>query len=329
MIHRTLLPEARARRGLTLIEILVVLGILGVLAALTVTVVLPLFGTSYEQNTRVLLQKVDKALQQRWTEVLKKADQTTVPDYVLKSMAGGDAYRARVIWKKLLLKQYFPVSYKEAVYPAELYPTGQDTSLASSLPSLYRTRMQQAGINVAGINVNDPTPPGPEQASACLLMALTRGDKGQRFDPEEAFGAGSLRQPSTGLPYIVDGWGEPIAFFRWTTSDNPEVYAEASRRGVSGQKLDPEDPQGTLLNPSWALSTMPNYRQLFEGVCHPSFDPNQSNLSSNPPRLVAYFTIPTLVSAGADQKMGLELKQYMKLQANRDAEDNIYSFTLR
>src|SRR5262245_6700967 len=141
MIRPTHAPHARGGRpGLTLIEVLVVLGILSVLVALTVTVVIPLFTVSDERNTKVLLQKVDKALEQRWTEVLRKAQKeplSAVQTAALDKVFGANTERNRVIWVKLRLKQHFPMSYAEA-----LFPHGGNADLMPHLPSLYLPRLK-------------------------------------------------------------------------------------------------------------------------------------------------------------------------------------------
>ncbi len=306
MIRKPLPPGAGTRRGLTLIELLVVIGILSVLVALAVGVILPLIGTTDEKNTETLLRKLDDAIQQRWTEVRKKADSETVPSPVVQNLAGGDQARARVIWFKLRLKQHFPTSYAEALNPAAGY-----------LPSLYKYKLQAAGVT-------GNEPPTLPQMSACLLLALQRSEKGYQFNAEESLGAGALQDTDgDGLPEIVDGWGTPIAFYRWACY-HPDMLdtsanGEAARRDRRSPRFDPEDPEGLLLNPTWLAS--PQYT-AFQGLCHPI------NLSVTPPR--AYFSIPVMVSCGPNRNLGLDLQiNFMQPQAGTNADDNIYSFRLR
>jgi hypothetical protein len=301
---------------------LVVLAILLVIASLSAAGIMRWLASQSQDTTETTMRGVYQLLNRQINAVLDKADKETIPQSVY-IMAGGDQRRARVIWKKLRLKQEFPMSYYEAWYP---YATSSGVALlpAGDLPAktVYTRILPKPTMAPAypPSPATQPTAPGPNESSICLLLAISQNRGGVRLSADDIPNTvlSEDRNNPGGPKMIMDAWGFPLAFYRWPTG-NTELT------GLNTSKVaDPLDPEGLLLNPNWYNTTTlwPNtqltYRQVFELLCH----------SISPDGVRAYYVIPTLASAGRDNTLGLDLTTMAETNANVTA-DNIYSYRLR
>jgi prepilin-type N-terminal cleavage/methylation domain-containing protein len=313
------------RGGFTLIELLVVMAIIATLAALALSATMRIITVQEEANTKTLVQKVASTLDKQWQAVIDKANKEPIPerlvapdgtanwtgsspkrfytDYLLP-MAGGDAQRARVIWIKMRLKQEFPISFQEALNPAPL----------PALPTYYKA--------IKGLGSNSSW----AESSACLLLALSQAREGIVFNldvlgPNAIGSSGVNGWDANGVKIILDGWSQPVVFFRWPTG-NPDVDGlNPAKAGTQSATFrDPQDPNGLLQRnkapDNWWSSS---HRTDFEGVCHSVHD------SANKP--YEYYMVPVVASGGPDKKFGLT--QPTMVQDGKDSNDNIYSYNLR
>ncbi len=315
----------RGRGGFTLIELLIVLAIISVLAALVAGASLRLVGSQEKANTRQLLEKLQKTLDQQWTAVADEARKQRIPDGVF-TMAGGDVRRAKVIWLKLRLKQEFPQRFNEArrpsnamvndvlLNPANPYLTADDLPPRQTYASLL------SGVTEGQAHL---------QTSVCLFLALSQTRRGMAANLEEGLGAGVLRpldataaEPTRDrLRYVADAYGSPVVFVRWPTG-GAETSADAPEPDPTPGR-DPSDPEGSLLDPSWNNPANYNARQgvyWFERLCHPvhqqrdtagnwvlanPFNPPAGPVAATNYRPWALDLKPTLVSAGPNKQYGI------------------------
>jgi prepilin-type N-terminal cleavage/methylation domain-containing protein len=322
------------RNGFTLIELLVVIAIIATLATLVIGATMRFISTQKETNTRVIIQNVDKALQKQWAKVIAdaKAEPTANFDYSgspVMSMAGQDRTRARIIWIKMRLMEAFPMTYAEcdpSTNPLYITPTVANPYIPASSQRRYIASYKKklAGSTVTLVNGIDT------QSAACLLMALSVN---KVLDPDSIasnLGQEVLANGTKQNQYIIDGWGNPVLFFRFPTPDlstwvplgynstvipNPKAMDPQSNNPAANTTLgkgvgaDPVDPEGKLQNPNW------NSGQ-FVSFCHPVQNGNG-----------AWYITPVIASAGSDQKAGLTAN--FSISNATDAGDNIYNYLLR
>lgn len=188
---------ARQRRsGFSLIEMLVVMGIIAFLTAAIVVVLPRVQNTAKVAATRSTIKKVDELLNDRingFRRWINKQDQiagTGIPSYVISqgtmSQANGNIGVAKILAIKQLFLSTFPQRFSEM-----------------STPPTFNTA-----------NHNPRT-----ESAACLYLILTQA---AIFDTEPP-SAGDLKSSELvdtdgdGLLEVVDGYGQPLRFYRWPT----------------------------------------------------------------------------------------------------------------
>ncbi len=280
-------PHSTARRGFTLIEMLVVITIILILLGLTAGAVLRYHDIQQKVNTEWLLGKLDSVLRQHWNAVIAQAKDEAISPQVTQ-MAGTDAMagqRARVIHIKLRLKQEFPMNCREAI-TATLPPRPQFSdpgipakpSYAAALPASVNGATDKNGNSI--------------ESAACLYAALQLNRNGTSTSVDQILtGREVVTDPTTKVKYLVDDWQNPLYFYRWpygNTELNPP--GGALQPGASQQNNDLEDPQG-LLSTNW-----PQKGQVY-GLL--AMAPPSGNTS--------YHLEPIIVSAGRNAILGLDL----------------------
>ena len=309
LVHRPI----TARVAFTLMEMLVVIAIIGILAALITGAVFMAMGSQQGSNTETGIRTIQKVFEQQWRAVLDKADKEDVPAGVL-TLAGGSPKRARVIWKKLRLKQEFPMSYDEAKQPS--FGGGVYVS-AVDLPAKK--------VYLTAIGSRSGT--GPAINAACLLLSLQQNRGGVVLSTDDI--KGLVEDTNTdGILELIDGWRNPMLFYRTPTGNIELEGSNPAQSGTrAGRYRDPIDPDGLLMDRSW--NNFPNWNpansqiRTFEALLHPIH--TGTTLPLYQP--ISNYIVPTLVSAGKDKKYGLNTD--MSEDSTGDAKDNIYGFRLR
>jgi prepilin-type N-terminal cleavage/methylation domain-containing protein len=276
-------PAGRVRRrGFSLVELLVVIAIIGVLIGLSAAAYFSWLDTQRRNTTETTMRQVYETLKRQMKAVADQADKEVIPDSV-RAMAGGDDRRARVIWKKLRLRQEFPTTFAEAQAPWQASDPAFNLP-PGDLPPRYAQSLQSAA-------------PGTGESSACLVLALQKVRGGVRLNPDELPNTALTDTNGDNLKEIVDGWGNPLTFYRWPTSFDELRATNPAAAGSKGTRFaDPLDPDGLLLTPGWywqgGVVGTPNPQRLqFESLCHPISPDNGQT---------AYYIIPALGSAGPD-----------------------------
>jgi prepilin-type N-terminal cleavage/methylation domain-containing protein len=321
-----------SRPGFTLVELLTVIAIIAVLVALVASAAFQVIGVQQQRTTEITIQKILGALEQQWDAVIQQAKKEPLSSYpFLPGLAGQDQRRQRVILTKLMLKQNFPMTFSEANAPTPL------TGLSPYVAALK-------GWTPPNPDPNNPVPNIAAESGACLYMALKQNRRGMNFDVDSALSSTELgtvtivgsNKQSMNFPTILDAWGHPLVFFRWPAL-NPELNPTAPTSGTTAPPfLDPQDPEGTLNDPTWANSSNSGFKQFSQlpsPVCHP-LPPAPTSGSPTPQ---SFFLTPVIVSLGprfGSKKTTSGIKDaFMSLiptgqPGSGDDSDNIYSYRL-
>lgn len=301
------------RAGFTMVELIVVVSIITVLAALVASAVMRFAGTQQEENTKTLIAKTYGQLIRQWRSAIELARQEAGPNSLnnlpagLFKLAGKDdgfadwQDRARVLWVKLRLRQLFPMSYAEIVSGPNFGGTYSGLDAALQPPDSYRK-----SLNSYTGSSHDPGTEG----GACLLIALTaRATKGKELNAEDFSNLEVKDTDGDGVNELVDGWGRPLRFYRWPTGNSEVDHLNPGDLGATTATQmrfrDPQDPTGLLIQwdgttNGWWWPSPNTYRPDFEQVCHSLTDPTNSSLPKS------FYTVPVIVSAGADGKFGIK-----------------------
>lgn len=305
------------RPAFTLVEMLVVIAIIAILSAITVGAVIKMTSAGKLSNTRSIMGSIDKTLKEHWAYVVAEAKKETglsVPFAVMNATFGPDATggdRNRIIWIKMRLMEAFPVSFAEVANP---YPYA--TGIIPTTMRKYNATYQQAlAAKKAGTLATT-------ESSACLLMSLAITRNGTSLSSDVLGTSYVTDTDGDAIPELVDGWGNPLTFFRFPTQ-NPYLQAALPvKPGAKAKFADPLDPDGVFLN--WAPSI---FRTKFETNVH------VINFGAT---ATASYVVPTIVSSGPDGIPGLNttVKNNMAVvppvppKIIPDEADNVYSFLL-
>jgi prepilin-type N-terminal cleavage/methylation domain-containing protein len=254
--------RAPRRGAFTLVEVLVVVSMLALLAALATAAFIRVQAGQRVAATDATLSKLKSGLDRKWRAVLDNAKNAAIPDGLMTA-AGGDAERARVMLAYMMLKNEFPTTLAEACYPTQVIVTTPAGAVGA-----HKIPPKQAFL--APIRAKFPAPavlsfpyPSADESAACFYIAMTAtGTRGETFSGEGLqnqvgevtvkFQVNGQDQTMT-LPAFTDTWGMPIFFCRHTylTEVNGPEYTKAKQPPAQGGPFrDPLDPLGKLATPS-------------------------------------------------------------------------------
>lgn len=206
------------RRGFSLVELIVVMGILATLAILAVGTYNRLRAGQSEAATESTLSKLNNAMDVRYSQIVNDANRDAAKGNFpagLLTFCNNDPDIARSALVYLNLLKAFPTTYTEAT-----------TSFALGG---YQFRPNQAFTAL----VSSGTP--EEQSAACLYIALTSSTDAASGTLDQQTG-----QTAAGTVFL-DAWNRPIAFSRLTYAT--ELNSPPWYRGTGASK-DPADPLG-------------------------------------------------------------------------------------
>ena len=239
------------KNAFTLVELLIVITIIGMLAAMSFVVTESAQQTARISSTKVTISKIDQAVTELYESFMyrrfdvdtKKLDQLGV------FYSATDIAKIRLHYLRDTMRMEMPNNWHEALTPPIAYGGLAGAGLYAPDSALRKTFVRvfvQAGgiytIDNNGLAVIDVKEGNnekiltDEQAKLLYLIVMNS-------DPEmrEMFGESGTADPQqVGIPCFIDAWGKPIYFLRWApgfygSERQPDIWKWT---GSSPNKLD-------------------------------------------------------------------------------------------
>jgi prepilin-type N-terminal cleavage/methylation domain-containing protein len=234
-----------ARPGFTLAELLISIGIILILIALSAAAVLRFASTGPQMATQSNLDNLKAALDKQWK---------AVTDAAQKDLIGSPSPKDRQDYVGDKLIQAFPHSFVEVLkYPASaIYPSHKVAVPAYPAYVKYLNNLGIDSNNCMNFSAADGTPffPADVQQGVCLMMILETGPFPQgvnRDDLLRTSAAARITLPTgSGAVACVDAWGSRILYTRNSLGQaNVPVLMSMGRDLKAGVQVFLRDPDPT------------------------------------------------------------------------------------
>ena len=218
------------RRGVTLIELMVICAILGVLMGMVLFALQGATEQARADRTRAQVVKINDLIMSRW----EGYRQRPLPLRMPAGTHPGTAAQIRLQATWCLMRLEIPERKTDilADVPSNLQTYGMKTP---SLLTAYRAKLTA----LTGGSVADQYPNWSytNQQAECLYLILSTLRDGDTTGLDFFTSSEVKDTDGDGVPEIVDGWGQPIRFLRWA----PGFASNVQSRDAS-QQPDPFDP---------------------------------------------------------------------------------------
>lgn len=216
---------ASARRGFTLVELLLVITIIGVLASLALGALWHAETRAKTVRTQALVHKLHAQIMLRWESYRTRQLPVDLQRLAQQRYGKADAEtlaKTRLWALRELMRLELPQTFADIPKAGSLLgPPGSKVEVP--LPAVtraYKTRLEST-----------PQATPQYEGAECLYMIITLGmDTSLGTERFSAKDVGDL--DGDGLPEFHDAWGQPISFLRWA----PEFESDLQPK--------PRDPQG-------------------------------------------------------------------------------------
>jgi prepilin-type N-terminal cleavage/methylation domain-containing protein len=270
------------RRAFTLVELMVVIAIIALLAAMSLSALATATEQAKVQRTRAIINKIDQLVMEKWEGYRTRA----VPIAIPNGTSPRAAAQIRLHAIRDLMRMELPDRKSDVTDdPADVDPVAMSYAKLAAPAAWRGYRRRAIAMQTArGQDWLDDTAgwTTTSQGSECLYLILAGMRDGDK-SALEYFSAAEIGDlDEDGMPEILDGWGRPIEFLRWapgyvkdpdtsTFTNDYTALTDQSRDATT--QHDPFDPLRLEAN-AFALVPL-----IFSGGTDKEFDVFTDNLS--------------------------------------------------
>ena len=284
-----------ARRGFTLVELLVTIAIIAILASTMLVALQSSQQTARKSKSEAVVNKLHNVIIERWESYRTRR----LP------LAAGASRRARLSALRNLMKAEMPDRYRDLLTGFDNTETVGDQR---GLQSAYLRRLPGISNASTFADVNNliAAPMGiafNNQSAECLFLIITvsmNADDRAVFKDREVGDT-----DGDDMPEFLDGWGQPIEFLRWA----PGFISDFQTQDPVARH-DPFDT--TKIEDSSTSGKPPQYWDNMSG--------SYEDLSPMP-TVWGFGLVPLIISPGPDQEYGL----YFLHGGYSDQDENPYA----
>ncbi|MBL8809410.1 MAG: type II secretion system protein [Planctomycetaceae bacterium] len=227
------------RKAFTLLELLIVMGIIAILMSLTFSVMYGLTSQAEAEATAATIRKIDGVLQQRidaFNRAFKGPRKDAAADIMRLKLAQQNIHGVRdevieILAKKRSFRFEFPQRMAERYIEEHASTTPRVSGMADSVftaiaaPNAREQLIAEGDPNPTDTAVrnrvdsnwkkHDPTTESAEMLYFALTSSASYGVgavDNDRFNEREI-----ADTDEDGLPEFIDAWGQPLRFYRWPT----------------------------------------------------------------------------------------------------------------
>jgi prepilin-type N-terminal cleavage/methylation domain-containing protein len=219
-------PTTPARRGFTLVELMVVTVLIAVLASLSLAGLAVARGRAKADKTRSTLRKLNEIVVPHYESYLNRR----VP-FATTANARTNALNRLVAIRTLMVRE-MPDTWAD-VRTSVLAVTGTVDGLPAFLQTgpvmAYAATRAALGSGVASA----------EGSAECLYMIVSRGS----LEPDlmEQFRADEIGDSDKdGAPEFLDGWARAVTFIRWAPGFSPLSLVQIPNATTNHDPFDPQ-----------------------------------------------------------------------------------------
>ena len=256
--------QPRTRRGFTLIELMVTIGIILILATLTMLAMAGAQEAAQIAKTKSLIARLNVLIMQKYESYRNRQLPIQLPIGVTARQAAA----ARCDAVRQLMRMEMPDRWSDIVDPAKNITIIADsanslggTTISMPAPSVWQAYFSFYNYVLGLPGYSAPAADGGAKAgdefqgAKTLYLIVTMGL--EENDVLENFNTSEIKDyDNTGCKVFIDAWGRPIRFLRWAPGfmANPATGAPAGGfSGVSrlqtGWDRDQTDPTGVYGSP--------------------------------------------------------------------------------